>query len=96
MRTHFTKCFELAGISRSFPFPQLSCAGKNGGMWSIQEACGCSLTGARIVAYDEASSSRGSAWCPVMLAVFKTVEWQVNPVTGVFDSHTLPPIYFFA
>jgi len=30
-----------------------------------------------------------------MLPVFKTGERQVHPVSGVFDSHALPPIFFF-
>jgi hypothetical protein len=29
-----------------------------------------------------------------MLPVFKTGERQVHPVSGVFDSHTLPPFPF--
>lgn len=33
----------------------------------------------------------GSAWGPVILTVFKTVVRQACPVTGEFDSHTLPP-----
>jgi len=33
----------------------------------------------------------GSEGGPVILPVFKTGEWQVRPVTGAFDSHTLPP-----
>lgn len=27
----------------------------------------------------------------MIVPVFKTGEWQVCPVTGAFDSHTLPP-----
>jgi hypothetical protein len=34
----------------------------------------------------------GSEGGPVILPVFKTGERQVRPVSGAFDSHTLPPI----
>jgi hypothetical protein len=41
------------------------------------------------------SPENGSAWGPVTLPVFKTGGRQVCPVAGVFDSHTLPPRFYW-
>jgi hypothetical protein len=36
---------------------------------------------------------RGSAWGPVIPPVFKTGARHLRGVVGVFDSHTLPPLF---
>jgi hypothetical protein len=61
------------------------------GKWSrVNRGGSAYLTGGGISLRLDA---HGSEWDPVILPVFKTGARHLRGVEGVFDSHTLPPLF---